>query len=139
LNRCMFVGKIVSDVELQYSGDMPYLRFRLAVRRPRSNKNGQQTDFVPCVAFRSTAEFISKYFKKGDYIYIVASYRADEYQAEDGTRRRSHDFYVDEAGFCTPPPRSEDGRSEDVINGDWADRPAAGPAPADGLSIELPF
>lgn len=148
MNMCCFVGRIATDLELKQGGNVPYLRFRVAVRRPVSKKEGEtDTDFVPCVAFRKTAEFIANNFKKGDFISLVTTYRTDKYVAADGTSRTTHDFYVEHAEFCSPRQKQDNVTSFPSTNANTA--PAATPntmpaAATAGSSvadfgIELPF
>lgn len=138
MNRCTFVGKIVSDFETGQRGDVNYLRFRLAVRRPYGGKDKEgppPMDFIPCVAFRSTADFIGKYFKRNDFIWVSAAYHSDQYQDQDGNTRYSHSFVIDEAGFCTPAPGSNNSGGEEKVSAQ-----AAAPTPTpEGAPVPLPF
>lgn len=112
MNRCIFVGRIVSDFDVREvkgrNGDTKRLRFRLGVRRLRAGDSEKTMDFATMVAFGPRAEFITKHFKRNDYIWICASFRSDEYTDRDGNRRRDEYFLVEEAGFCTPPANGND-------------------------------
>lgn len=142
MNKCHFVGRIATDLELKEGNGTPYLRFRIAVRRPVRSKDGEvQTDFVPCVAFNKTAEFIAKYFKKGEYIALSTAYRTDQYQTQDGATRYTHDFFVEEANFCSPASR-DNGNGEAPATERRAPAASEQPIPAyvgNGTSVELPF
>lgn len=136
MNACSFVGRIATDLELKESGETKYLRFKLAVRRQRGkDKDGNPiTDFVPCVAFGKTAEFIHKYFKKGDYIFINASFRSDKYTANDGTTKIMYDFYVENAGFCSSSSNSRNTAEDNTAT--FAGQPVA--AAAVGVQPSMP-
>jgi single-strand DNA-binding protein len=112
MNTCVFIGRIATDLDPQESNGTTYLRFRIAVRRNRSKED--KADFIPCKAFNKTAEFIAKYFKKGDPIWVVASYRADQYTDNDGNTRHTHDFIVNEAGFCPSSRNGNNGEDRDT-------------------------
>ena len=116
MNRCVFVGRIVSDFDVREvkgrNGDTKRLRFRLGVRRPRGGDGEKAAmDFATMVAFGSRAEFITRNFKRNDYIWVCASFRSDEYTDRDGNKRRDEYFLVEEAGFCTPPANGGSGNA----------------------------
>ena len=114
LNKVVLAGRITADPELKQT---PYgvsvLRFTLAVNRrfSRSNANGeqneQQTDFITMVAWRQTAEFISKYFRKGSAICVTGSIQTRSWQDQQGQRRYATDVVIDEAMFVDS--RNENG------------------------------
>lgn len=147
MNMCCFVGRIATDLEIKESNNVSYLRFRVAVRRPVSRKEGEpDADFVPCVAFNKTAEFIHRNFKKGDYISLITTYRTDKYTTPDGTSRTTHDFYVEHAEFCSPRQSRQEGEElppspaprPTVVNTKQQNAPASSSTVAD-FGIELPF
>lgn len=68
LNHIVIMGRLTRDPDLRYTqSQLPVVSFTLAVDRDFSGKDGgeKQTDFIDCVAWRSTAEFVNKYFTKG--------------------------------------------------------------------------
>ncbi len=68
LNKVILIGRLTADIELRHSNDqVPYCYFTLAVNRPR---NKDKTDFIPCVAFRQTAELMKRYLGKGSLISL---------------------------------------------------------------------
>ena len=89
MNRVCLVGRLTAKPELRYTGsNTAYTRFTVAVNRNFKNKEGNyDADFLPCVAFRSQADFISKYFKKGSLIGIEGRVQTRNYDAQDGTKR----------------------------------------------------
>ena len=114
LNKVVLAGRITADPELkQTPSGVSILRFTLAVNR-RYSKNGeqgdQQTDFISMVAWRQTAEFITKYFKKGSAICVTGSIQTRSWQDNQGQKRYATDVVVDEAMFVDS--RSESGNAQ---------------------------
>ena len=102
INKVMLMGRLTADPELRMSASgIPNVRFSVAVNR-RFAKQGEDrptADFIPCTAFRQTAEFVSKYFKKGSVIIVFGSLQNDNYKDKDGIERRSYTIMVDEVQF----------------------------------------
>lgn len=101
-NKVILGGRITADPELrQTTSGIPVTSFSVAVnRRPSSSNPEQQTaDFINCVAWRSTAEFISRYFKKGSSICVVGSLQTRSWTDQQGQKRYATDVVVDEANF----------------------------------------
>ena len=103
LNKVVLAGRITADPELkQTPSGVSVLRFTLAVNR-RYSKNSeqgeQQTDFITMVAWRQTAEFISKYFRKGSAICVTGSIQTRSWQDQQGQKRYATDVVIDEAMF----------------------------------------
>ena len=101
LNKAILGGRLTADVELKSTpSGVSVCSFSLAVGRKWVKQGEQpQTDFINCVAWRTTAEFISKYFKKGSCICVVGSIQTRNYTAQDGTKRTAFEVVVDEANF----------------------------------------
>ena len=101
MNSVNLVGRLCTDTDLKVTqSGKNYTRFRLAVDRGYV-KSGEerQSDFFSIIAWNKTAEFISKYFSKGDRIGITGTLRTDNYTAQDGTKRESVEVWVDNAEF----------------------------------------
>ena len=76
-------------------------KFTIAVQRRFANAEGErEADFINCVAWRNTAEFINNYFSKGKQIIVCGSIQTRSYDADDGTKRYVTEVVVDEAEFC---------------------------------------
>lgn len=109
MNRVELVGRITSEPELRYStgeNATATCRFNVAVQRSYKNKDGvYEADFPSCVAFRSQAEFISKYFHKGDPIEVTGHIQTGSYSNRDGVKVYTTDVMVDNVGFV-PSARS---------------------------------
>ena len=114
LNKVVLAGRITADPELkQTTTGVSVLRFTLAVNRrfsKGSEQGEQQTDFITMVAWRQTAEFISKYFKKGSAICVTGSIQTRSWQDQQGQKRYGTDVVVDEAMFVDS--RSESGNAQ---------------------------
>ena len=115
LNKVVLAGRITADPELkQTPSGVSVLRFTLAVNRRFTSKNSeqseQQTDFISMVAWRQTAEFISKYFKKGSAICVTGSIQTRTWQDQQGQKRYGTDVVVDEAMFVDS--RNESGNAQ---------------------------
>lgn len=105
-NKTILGGRLTSDVELkQTSSGISVCSFTIAVNRKTGKDKEQQTDFIFCKAWRQTAEFISKYFRKGSPICVVGSIQTRNWTDNDGNKRFATDVVVDEAMFV-------DGKSE---------------------------
>lgn len=101
LNRCIFLGRIVNDLEImQTPSGVSVLSFTIAVDRNFKNANGKyDTDFIKCVAFRSVSEFIGKYFYKGRMIAIDGHMQNRSYEDKNGEKRYITEIIVDSASF----------------------------------------
>lgn len=103
MNNVVLVGRITADPETNYiTGENSNVnaRFTVAVNRPYKNAEGKyDADFIRCVAWRNTAEFISKYFHKGDMIVIRGNIRTGSYTNKDGVKVYTTEVWVDNAEF----------------------------------------
>ena len=100
LNKVILGGRLTADVELKMTpSGVSVCQFGLAVNRKYSKEGEQATDFINCVAWRTTAEFISKYFHKGSSLCIVGSLQVRSYKDKDGNNRYATEVIVDEALF----------------------------------------
>lgn len=101
MNRAVLIGRITKDVELRYTpNNVAVIQFTVAVDRRYKAEGQPQADFINCVAWRNTAEFISKYFSKGSRIAIVGSIQTRSWEDNDGNRHYVTEVVVDEAEFC---------------------------------------
>lgn len=102
MNKVMLLGRLTRDPETRYSANqVAVTRFSLAVNR-RFVKQGEerQADFFNCVCFRSTAEFVSKYFVKGQQMAIVGSLQSRRYDDETGKSRTVIEVVAEEVYFA---------------------------------------
>jgi len=99
-NRTILGGRLTSDIELKVTqSGISVCSFTLAVNRKVVKDREQQTDFINCMAWRNTAEFISRYFKKGSSICIVGSIQTRSWTDNAGQKRYATEVVVDEAMF----------------------------------------
>lgn len=97
INKVILMGRLTADPELKVSqSNVPVLRFTIAVSR---RIRREETDFIDCVAFRQTAEFISKFFRKGSAIIAFGSLQIENWTDRDGKKQRSARVVVDEVQF----------------------------------------
>ncbi len=101
MNKIMLVGRLVRDPEVRStSTGSSTANFTVAVSRNFKNKDGNyDADFLPCVAFRNSADFVSKYFKKGSLIGIEGRVQTRNYDAQDGTKRYVTEVVVENIEF----------------------------------------
>lgn len=101
LNKVVLGGRLTSDIELkQTTSGVSVCSFSIAINR-RFTREGeqQQADFISCQAWRNTAEFISKYFRKGSSICVTGSIQTRSWQDQQGNKRYATEVVVDEAMF----------------------------------------
>lgn len=125
MNKVNLVGNLCRDVEVKYSGGdnaNAILRNTVAVQRKFKNKESGQyeSDFINIVAFGSSAEFLGKYFTKGQKVGISGRIQTGSYTNKDGQKVYTTDVVVEEAEFVTA--KGESGsvpnapKSDDFIN-----------------------
>ena len=104
-NRIMLGGRLTADPELRQTQDgTPMATFRIAVnRRSRGNQqdqNQQQTaDFFRCIAWRYSAEFVTRYFHKGSSIFVSGNVQNNNWTDQQGNKHTSIDILVDDVQF----------------------------------------
>ena len=105
LNKVILCGRLTADPELkQTASGIAVVSFSLAVNRRYQSKSvdgaqAQQADFINVVAWRQTAEFISRYFKKGSALCITGSIQTRSWQDQQGQKRYATEVVADEAMF----------------------------------------
>ena len=107
MNSVSLMGRLTADPELKTTQNgISYCRFTVAVNR--YSKDGEDTaDFISCVAWRSTAEFIDKYFSKGQRTLLSGSIQTGSYTDKDGRTVYTTDVLVDKAEFCESKKNSD--------------------------------
>ncbi len=118
LNKVILIGNLTADPELkQTPNGVSVASFSIAVQRRFANRNdaqAQTADFINIVAWRQSAEFICRYFKKGRPICIVGSIQSRSWTASDGSKRYTTEVVVDEANFVDSKPEGSAGQSQYV-------------------------
>ena len=102
LNHITIMGRFVRDPELRHTGSgIAVASFTLAVDRDFGPKDGgeKETDFIDCVAWRNTGEFVSKYFTKGRMAVVSGRLQIRKYTDKDGNNRRAAEIVADNVYF----------------------------------------
>lgn len=101
LNHIFIMGRLTRDPELRYTqSQLPVASFTLAVDRDFKSDNGERgVDFIDCVAWRKTAEFVNSYFRKGSMAVASGRLQLRDWQDRDGNKRRSAEVVVDNIYF----------------------------------------
>lgn len=99
MNIVILTGRLTATPELRKTeSGVSVSSFSIAVDRKFSKEN--QADFINCVAWRNTAEFITKYFTKGQSIAIEGTLHQNSYTDKEGVKRTTYDVQVSNAEFC---------------------------------------
>ena len=136
LNHITIMGRLTRDPELRRTGSgIAEASFTLAVDRDFSPKDGgaRETDFIDCVAWRQTGEFVSKYFTKGRMAVVSGRLQIRNWNDKDGNKRRSAEVVADSVNFG-------DSKRDDQVGGSFGGNAYGGsygggygaPAPAAG-------
>lgn len=113
LNTVILMGRLTADPELKKTpSGVSVTTFTVAVNRSYG-KQERQTDFIECVAWRNTAEFICKYFRKGQMIAVQGSIQTRSYQDKHGNKRKAVEVLADKADFCGDGKKRETSRQPD--------------------------
>jgi len=102
MNQIVIMGRLTRDPELRHTpSGVAVASFSLAVDRGFTPKDGgeRQTDFIDCVAWRNTAEFVSKYFTKGQMAAVSGRLQIRDWNDKDGNKRKSAEVVADNIYF----------------------------------------
>ena len=102
MNSICLIGRLTADPELKTTqSGISVTSFSVAVDRNfRGKDQERQTDGLNCVAWRQTAEFITRFFRKGNRIALQGSLQSRKYTANDGSNRTVYEVVIDNAEFC---------------------------------------
>ena len=145
LNQSIIMGRLTRDVSMSYAANgnnTAIGRFTIACERDIKPADGdqRQTDFINCVAFGKTAEFIEKYFGKGSMICVTGRIQTGSYTNREGQKVYTTDVIVEKAHFTGEKKAAEESENRDYNYG----RPAPSNDDGfmnipDGIDEELPF
>ena len=126
LNHIVLMGRLTRDVELRYTqSQIPVASMRIAVDRDFGRGDERQTDFIDVVAWRSTAEFITKYFKKGQMIAVQGSIQTRSYEDKQGNKRKAVEISADNVYFADSKGSSQGGQHNNSYGApDYSSAPA---------------
>ena len=100
LNHITIMGRLTRDPELRRTGSgKPVASFTVAVDRDFSQGDQKETDFIDCVAWNKTGEFVDKYFSKGSMIVVAGRLQIRSWNDKDGNKRRSAEVVADNVYF----------------------------------------
>ena len=129
MNKVLLVGNLTRDPEKRSTGQgTSVTSFTIAVsRRFKNADGGYDADFINCVAWRSTADFVAQYFQKGSRIGVVGSLQSRSYDDKNGNRRYVTEVNVEEVEFVGPrqsadaAPRAEQPAAAEPVSQPSAD------------------
>lgn len=131
MNKIELIGRLTKDPEIRQNGDNTIARYTLAVDRKFKRENEPTADFLPCIAFGKTAEFVEKYFHKGNRMALTGRVQTGNYTNKEGQKVYTTDVIVEEVEFCESKSESTYAKSEskddDFVNVDG------------DIDAELPF
>lgn len=134
MNSVQLLGRLARDPEVRYTaGDNPtaVARFTVACNRKYKKNAEQEADFISCMAFGKTAEFIERYFNKGSSIALNGRIQTGSYTNKDGAKVYTTDVVVESLEFVGK--KSDDSSAnESKPNNDFMNIP-------DGIEEDLPF
>ena len=151
MNKVILMGRLTRDPEVRYSqgeSSTAVARFTLAVDRRfarKDNGNEQSADFINCVAFGKTGEFVEKYFRQGSKAVVCGRIQTGSYTNKDGQKVYTTDVVVEEVEFAESKAAASNSNFGGFDNQPQSAPPAQGSAPdgfmniPTGLEEELPF
>ena len=143
MNKVILMGRLTKDPDVRYTqGQEPMCiaRYTLAVDRKISRNSNNNADFIPCVCFGKSAEFVEKYLKKGTKMAVVGRIQTGNYTNKDGVKVYTTEIVIEEQEFAESKNASSGGQNQapqqqkaqdDGLDG-FMDIP-------DGIDDELPF
>lgn len=118
MNKFQFLGRLTKDPEVRYTANTnsQVTAFSLAVNRRYLSANGErETDFFNLIAFGKTAEFCSKYYKKGQQVLVEGRIQNRTWEDQNGQKRYATDFIVEQAYFADSNKNTKDVQVDDFV------------------------
>ena len=116
INKVILMGRLTRDPELRHTGKgTPVTSFSIAI--DNGYGDNKRTDFVNCIAWNKTAEFVTKYFTKGKMIIVIGRITTRSWETQDGKRAYATEVVANEVSFgetkssqqtATQPPMQDD-------------------------------
>lgn len=108
MNNVTLIGRLTKDPEIRYTAtnNTAVCQFTVAVDRRFKSENQPTADFIPIVAWRQTAEFVSKYFTKGSRIALVGQIQTRSWDDTEGKKHYVTEVIADKVEFCESKRRS---------------------------------
>jgi single-strand DNA-binding protein len=147
LNCVTLMGRLVADPDMRVTTtNKSVINFRIAVDRSYTKNGNREADFISIVAWESTADFVYKYFHKGDMIALQGSIQTRNYEDKDGNKRTAFEVVAKEVSFCGGKNEnsSTDSSTKNNKSTDTSTVPGYSQMPTDdfeeiGDDEELPF
>ena len=142
LNKVVLCGRLTSAPELkQTTSGIATCSFSVAVNRKyQKDQTQRQADFITCVAWRQTAEFISRYFQKGSSICVTGAIQTRSWQDQQGQKRYATEVVVEEAMFVDSKSEGTQSSNAGYNASSFAQPPTVAPKFEDvNLDDDLPF
>ena len=119
LNNITLMGRLTAEPDYRTTqSGVPLAKFTLAVERDYSGQNGERvTDFLDVDAWRQTADFVSRYFHKGQLVAVVGSVQVENYTDRDGNKRRSWTVQAQHCYFAEPKRDGQQNYQQQPQNG----------------------
>ena len=130
MNNVSLIGRLTADPELKHTqSGKGFTRFTVAVDRAVKTGEEKQTDFINIVAWNQTAEFVCKYFSKGQRIALTGAIRTGDYTDKDGKKRYTFEVWANNVEFCeskgekqtTQPQPEQQKKTGNMSNGNFED------------------
>lgn len=139
MNVVAIMGRLTYEPELRTTPNgVSVLRFQIACDRKYQNGSQErQADFIDCVAWRQTAEFVSRYFHKGSMIALEGEIQTSNFTDKNGQNRKQVEVVANNVSFCGSKNEGgrQQGRAQQPTQGGWQ-QPAPQYAPADNSDFE---
>lgn len=144
LNKVITMGRITKDIELRRTGSgVAVASFSIAVDRDfgKNEQGEKETDFFDCVAWRQTAEFVSKYFGKGRMIVVDGRLQTRNWTDKDGNKRKAVEIVADNVYFGDSKKQDDTQGYTGFVPNSYANQntPAQNFAMLDDDDAQLPF
>ena len=137
MNLAIFTGRLTADPELKTTANnVSVCSFTLAVDRAYTKDGEKVTDFINCVAWRFNAEFLAKYFTKGQMALVRGEMQTRSYEDKEGNTRYVTELVADRVEFCGSKAATEENKAAAETNATLEDMAGYIPTPADD---DLPF
>ena len=131
MNNIILIGRLTAVPELKYTQNgTAYTRFSIAVDRPVKQGEEKQADFFNIVAWNKTAEFVCKYFGKGQRIALTGSVRTGSYTDRNGNKHYTFDVWANNVEFCESKSKSAPVQTA---------QPTSQPTAYTGEFVDLPY
>lgn len=139
LNVAVVMGRLVADPELRHTpNDVAVTSFTLACDRSYVKSGAERvTDFIDIVAWRGTADFVCKYFRKGQMMAVHGSIQTRSYTDKEGNKRKAFEIVADDVNFADSK-RNEGGAGGNASYSSYGNSYAAGNEPSQPASFSEP-